>query len=538
MNNVDVLITGGGPTGLTLACDLARRGIRCRVIEQAPGPTEGSRGFTVKPRSLEIFDDLGIADRIVAASDIQSRTRFHLGTPLLFDMRVPPAPPTASRPYPNSVALPQWRTESILRDRLAELGGKVEFSRRLTDFTADGDGVTATVEDPNRGGTETVRANYLIGADGGRSQVRHTLGLLFSGATDEDTRALIADVRVDGLTDLDAVHLWMAANGHILVARPTPHAETWQVVASLQQDPSGQWPQPSLDTLQRAVIERTGRRDIRLADPAWLSVWRYNLRMVNTYRAGRVLLAGDAAHVHSPFGAHGMNTGIQDAYNLAWKLALVLQGVSAESLLDTYEDERLPVARAVLADSDRRFSAATPPRAVRPVVRFVVKSFLARQQRRDRNDHPTYRTGPLTTHLASRRSSLRAGDVAPDGPVQTVDAEARLFDILRGPQFTLLTFGTRLAPEILRAISGLEDHLHAYTVVPALDYSTAAGPTVLIDRTRRLFHVYGAREGTLVVIRPDGYIGLIAHRPTASTLRDYLHRMGIQLPQTEGDGAP
>ncbi|MGW1184059.1 FAD-dependent monooxygenase [Streptomyces drozdowiczii] len=538
MKDVDVLIAGAGPTGLTLACDLARRGIGCRVIEQAPGPAEGSRGFTLKPRSLEIFDDLGIADRIVAAADIQSRTRFHLGTPLLFDMRVPPAPPTASRPYPNSVALPQWRTESILRDRLVELGGKVEFGRRLTGFTADGDGVTATVENTDGAGTETVRAGYLVGADGGRSQVRRTLALPFSGSTDEDTRALIADVRIDGLPDRDAVHLWMATSGHILVARPTPHAETWQVVASLQQDPSGQWPQPSLDTLQRAVIERTGRRDIRLADPAWLSVWRYNLRMVDTYRAGRVLLAGDAAHVHSPFGAHGMNTGIQDAYNLGWKLALVLQGVCADSLLDTYEDERLPVARAVLADSDRRFSAVTPPRAVRPVVRFAIKSFLARQQRRDRNDHPTYRTGPLTTHLAGRRSSLRAGDVAPDGPVQTVDAAARLFDILRGSQFTILAFGARPAPEIYRAISGLEDHLHAYTVVPALDYGTAAGPTVLIDRTTRLFRVYGAREGTLVVIRPDGYIGLIAHRPTASTLRAYLHRMGIQLPQAEGDAAP
>ena len=530
MNNVDVLIAGAGPTGLTLACDLARRGIDCRVIEQLPGPATGSRGFTLKPRSLEVFDDLGVVDRITAAADLQARTRFYLGTPLLFDMRVPPAPPTASRPHSNPVALPQWRTESILRDRLAELEGKVEFSRRLTGFTADGDGVTATVEGPSGAGPETVRARYLVGADGGHSRVRRALGLRFSGST-EEAGALIADVRVEGLADRDAVHLWMAEDGHILVARPVPHGDSSQVVASLQQDSSGQWPQPSLDTLQRAVIERTGRRDIRLADPTWLSVWRYNLRMVDTYRAGRVLLAGDAAHVHSPFGGHGMNTGIQDAHNLGWKLGLVLRGISEEGLLDTYQTERLPVARAVLADSDRRFSAATPPRAMRPVLRFVVKSFLARQQRRDRNDHPTYRTGPLTVHLAGRRSPLHAGDVAPDGSVRTADGAARLFDVLRGPHATLLTFGTGPGSEIHRAISGLEDHMRAYAVVPA-DHTAFVGPATLVDPTGHLFRVYGAREGTLVVIRPDGYIGLIAHRPAGAALRDYCHRMGIQLPQT------
>ncbi|MFE9479304.1 FAD-dependent monooxygenase [Streptomyces spororaveus] len=534
MNDVDVLIAGAGPTGLTLACDLARRGIGCRVIEQAPGPAAGSRGFTLKPRSLEIFDDLGVAGHITEVADVQARTRFHLGAPLLFDMRVPPAPPAASRPYPNPVALPQWRTESILRERLAELGGKVEFGRRLSSFTADGDGVTATVEDADGTGPETIRARYLVGADGGRSQVRRTLGLEFSGSTAEDTRALIADVRVEGLADRDAVHLWMAGDGHILVARPTPHMDSWQVVASLQQDPGGQWPQPSLDTLQRAVIERTGRRDIRLTDPSWLSVWRYNLRMVDTYRAGRVLLAGDAAHVHSPFGAHGMNTGIQDAYNLGWKLAWVLQGISHEGLLDTYQTERLPVARAVLADSDRRFSAATPPRAVRPMLKFVIKSFLARQQRRDRNDHPTYRDSPLTAHVADRRGRLRAGDIAPDGLVQTVNGAARMFDVFRGPHATLLTFGTGPTSELRQAVSGLEDHLHTHNVILA-DRAESVGPTTLIDPTGRLFRAYGAREGTLVVVRPDGYIGLIAHRQTSSALHDYCHRIGIRPPRAQGE---
>ncbi|MFF4403540.1 FAD-dependent monooxygenase [Streptomyces sp. NPDC001404] len=166
--------------------------------------------------------------------------------------------------------------------------------------------------------------------------------------------------------------------------------------------------------------------------------------------------------MHSPFGGHGMNTGIQDTYNLGWKLGLVLHGISDEGLLDTCQTEQLPVARAVLADSDRRFSAATPP---------------------------------------------------------------------RGPHVTLLTLGTGPTPKIHRVISRLKDHIRAYAVVPA-EHIAFAGPATLVDPTGHLFRVYGAREGTLVVIRPDGCIGFIAHRPAGAALRNYCHRLGIRLPRT------
>lgn len=486
----DVLIVGAGPTGLALGCDLTRRGIACRIVEQTAEPAPGSRGFTLKPRSLEALDDLGVAGRILAAGDTRGRLRFHLGPEPLFDLRLPPAPADPSRPYPNAVALPQWRTESILRDRLGELGGKVEYGRRLTAFDAGDEGVTATLEDGER-----VQARYLVAADGGRSLVRRTLGLPFTGSTTEDMRAIIADLRIDGLDRDSGTHLWVTADGHMLAARPIPHADTWQVVTSLEPGEEG-----DLGTVRQAFATRTGRADITASDPDWLSTWRYNLRMVERYRVGRVFLAGDAAHVHSPFGGHGMNTGIQDAYNLGWKLALVIQGAAGAGLLDTYEAERLPVARQILADSDRRMKGTVPPRAIRPIVRLILKSVMARQQRRTRHDHPVYRTGPLTQHLTGRRGRVRAGDVAPDAPVLLDGHPARLSELLRGPHFTALTFGA--APNLT------DSRLHAHTVV-------RPGQSGLIDPTGHLHRMYGARRGTTVLIRPDGYIGLLAATPDA-----------------------
>jgi 2-polyprenyl-6-methoxyphenol hydroxylase-like FAD-dependent oxidoreductase len=502
MNHTDVLIVGAGPTGLALACDLARRGIACRIVDQGPGPQPGSRGFALKPRTLDVLDDLGVADQVARAAADHTPIRFHLGRSLLFELSVPPAPPTPGRPHPNALSLPQWRTEAILRDRLAELGGKVEFGCRVTGFHPDDDGVTVTVE--HDGTTETVRAAYLVGADGGRSFVRRHLGLTFEGATNEDARALLADARVGGLARPDAVHLWMGADG-ILAIRPTSDPDSCQIVASLPPDAGGTWPDASLDNLQRLVDRRTGRTDIRLTDPTWLSVWRYNLRMVDRYRVGRVFLAGDAAHVHSPFGAYGMNTGIQDAYNLGWKLALTLRGTAADPLLDTYQAERLPVARTVLADSDTRFSAATPPRLLRPVLRFLIRPVMARQLRRDRDDYPAYRASSLSLDLGGNRRPVRAGDPAPDGPLGD---GTRLFDLFRGTHFTVLTFGDRIA----RTVDA--DYLRTYPV-------GAAGVT---------HRSYGARNGTLVVVRPDGYLGLVAHEPGPDTLRDYLGRIGLRLP--------
>ncbi|MFG1912763.1 FAD-dependent monooxygenase [Kribbella sp. NPDC048928] len=474
---VDVLVVGAGPTGLTLATELSRWGLSVRIVDRAPGPQPGSRGFGIKPRTLEIFDSFGVADEFVAASGTNGRTRVHLGGALLADFTVKPDRPTPARPFPNYVSLPQWRTEAILRDGLARRGVTVEFGTTMTEFADDGSSVLATFED---GSQERVR--YLVGCDGGRSSVRKALGIGFEGRTD-DVRALLADVDVSGLKD-HAVHIW-GGDEEMLALRPYREGEPWQAIASIGADE-----EPTLEWLQRAAVERSGVPGLRVTSPRWLSVWRYSLRIAERYRSGRVFIAGDAAHVHSPFGAFGLNSGVQDAYNLGWKLALVLQG-APEALLDTYEEERLPVGRAILEESDRRFASATaPPRFLRPILPYVVKRFLARLNKRGRNDHPRYYESPLT--IPGKRR-LRAGDTAPDGVGRTADGRVRLFDLFRERRFTLLAIG-REVPELSGPVDGY-----------AIDVEGKGYP----------------RSG-YVLVRPDGYVAAVTD--DVAEVTTYLRR--------------
>ncbi|MBT2233302.1 FAD-dependent oxidoreductase [Nonomuraea sp. NEAU-A123] len=451
----DVLIVGGGPTGLTLAVDLARRGVACRIVEQAPEPSGGSKGKGLQPRTQEVFDDLGVIDRVLAATTLYPPLRVRIGRVPVYQGRMHKlTAPTDAVPYPMVMMHPQWRTEAVLRERLAELGGKVEQGVALTGFEQDAGGVTARL-----GTGVTLRADYLVAADGGKSLVRKALGIGFTGETRDEERMVLGDVRVEGL-GRDHIHVWFRPGKGMVVLYPMAGTDTFQLLAPLK---AGVVPDQTLPGFQRLFAERSMLRGVRITELRWSSLYRVNIRLADSYRTGRVFLAGDAVHVHSPAGGQGLNTGVQDAYNLGWKLARVLAGAPA-ALLDTYEEERRPVAARVLGLSTDLHDK---------------KSY-----KRDEETHQllvSYRGGSL---------ARRGGDRVPDGRVRLADgSEARMFDLLRGTHFTLLSPDP--APRVVN------------------------GPEV---RAYEPAESYGDERHTLV--RPDGYVGISTS--SAEELAEYL----------------
>ncbi|MFD8410565.1 MULTISPECIES: FAD-dependent monooxygenase [unclassified Streptomyces] len=335
----DVLIAGSGPTGLTLACDLARRGLGVRVVEQRAEPHRESRGKGLQRESLDVFAELGVGGRMAAHG------RKGLVLRKYFDGAPVRDTPTAG----DGLLIGQWQVEQVLRDRLAECGVHVEYGARLVAVRQDGTGVDAELAD----GT-VVRAAYLAGCDGGGSTTRKLLGIPFEGHTAQEEEMVLGDVRAPGLSR-EFWHQWFTSDGGGILLCPMPGTDTFQLQASPERDAEGRQLPPSLEGFQRLFDRHARMPGIRLADPTWLSSWRVNVRMAARMREGRVFLAGDAAHVHPIAGGFGMNTGIQDAAALARTLATALTGAAGPDVLDAYEAERLPVAAEVLADTTRRY---------------------------------------------------------------------------------------------------------------------------------------------------------------------------------------
>jgi 2-polyprenyl-6-methoxyphenol hydroxylase-like FAD-dependent oxidoreductase len=404
---------------LTLAVDLARRGISFCLIDAAAAPFEGSRGKGIQPRTLEIFEDLGVIDRILAAGGPYPKFRTHLGP---FSLRAgslgSSRQPPEGVPYPSIWMVPQARTEAILRERLGAFGGGIQFGKALSTFTQNEQGVSATLVTG-----ESVRADFLVGCDGGRSTVRRTLGLPFEGETidGKESHWLVADMEIEGLDRRDW-HSWPFAKGGLIALCPLPHTSLFQFTAKARAGGPG---------IEALVYGVTGHRVERLA---WSSIYHPSVRMVHRYRVGRVFLAGDAAHVHPPAGGQGLNTGVQDAYNLGWKLAHVARG-GPDSLLDTYQAERLPIAAAVLGLSKRLHEK-------RSIQRGDATNQLALH----------YRTSSLSSGVTL--GNLHPGDRMPDARLED---GSRLFEHLRGPHAT--EFVAPQGPRILIRPDGYIAHI-------------------------------------------------------------------------------
>ena len=476
--DTQVVIAGAGPTGLTLAIELARRGIDVRIVDKAERFAVGSRGDGLQPRTLEVFEDLGVLDEVFAAGIGTPLMRIYDGKSVVWDERMAePELPRADRPYPNLWFVPQWRTEEILRERLLSYGVEVRLGSEVVAVEQEDGTVTVRLQSG-----ETVRSAYLVGADGGRSTVRKQLAIPFVGSTDDGVAMVQADVRVRGL-DHDCGHGWMLDCRSFFGFTPLAGGADTFVVST-----TATGVEPTLPGLQATVDTASGRTDIRLSELTWASVWRPNVRLAQRFRAGRVFLAGDSAHVHPPTGGQGLNTGVQDAYNLGWKLAAVLPGAprGSEELLDSYQAERLPIASRMLGISTE----------------LLDKTLRGSDDALERGEQTkqldlSYRGGPLTLDDGCS-AALAAGDRAPDAPCLHGNGHvARLFTLFAGPHWALLRFGPD-APRL--------DH----RCVRSLDIGAD-----ILDPDRHIHQAYDVKDDGAVLVRPDGYIGAITTQHAA-----------------------
>ena len=487
-----VLICGAGAAGLTIAIDLARRGVPFRLIEKLDRPFAGSRGKGIQPRTQEVFEDLGVLDRLVAAGGVYPPPREYHDDGSHTDKSFEIEPPAPAEPYHIPLMLPQFQTERVLRERLAELGGRVEFGCELVGFDQAEDGVTARLVSPV--GEEHVHVLYLIAADGGRSFIRNALGIDFPGKK-LGVRGMVADVDLVGL-DRDAWHQFHAGDMQRLMSLcPLGGTSLFQIQAAIP--PEGEV-DLSVGALNAMVAQRTGRVDIQVRSIEWISAYTMSACLAERYRVGRIFLIGDAAHIHPPTGGQGLNTSVQDAYNLGWKLAAVLCG-APDRLLDTYEEERRPVAEEMLGLSTKLLEAQ--------------KRGSMRRGREVQQLDISYSGSVLTFEPSSRSGILLAGDRAPDAPLRgAAGCPRRLFELFAGRHWSLIGYET--TDEIAAPRKGL----HIYHVGVGRELSDDGG---------HLCDAYGLTPGEWVLVRPDGYVGAIIRSEEAVALESYLEQVGM-----------
>ncbi|EBD5288437.1 MFS transporter [Salmonella enterica] len=419
----DVLICGAGVTGLTLAIELARHGVSFRLIEKRTTPFIGSRGKGIQPRTQEIFEDLGILNKVVAAGGLYPRLRTYRHDGSYVDSDIAHhTKPTHAEPYHLPLMVPQNVTETIMREQLKAWGHRVEFGCELRHFAQTPRTVTAYVAGP--AGEEVIIAHYLIGADGGGSFVRKKLGVSFPGRT-LGIHALVADASLSGLNRDVWHHFNDGDMARMITICPLAGTQLFQIQALLAPDDSQNF---SADVLTAFLTERIGRTDVRIHSIPWVSKYQMNARIAEHYRVGKVFLAGDAAHVHPPTGGQGLNTSIQDAYNLGWEMAASLRG-AGEELLDSYEQERRPVAESLLHLSTRLLESQ--------------KQGGIKRERDVQQLDIQYTNSPLAHTLPERQHGLQAGERAPDAPLLGAGGQSlRLFQLLQGPDWNLLAYET------------------------------------------------------------------------------------------------
>jgi 2-polyprenyl-6-methoxyphenol hydroxylase-like FAD-dependent oxidoreductase len=530
---VDVLIVGAGPVGLTLANDLARRGVSFRIIDILPEATTHSRAHGLQSRTLEALDTLDLAQPVLAAAQ-NPQPPFLVLSGAKAIARIDFAS-YLHAPYPYVLVIWQQRIERVLASELERRGRSVERSARLVGFDMDQEGVTAHVEFGD-GRTGDIRSAWIVGCDGGHSTVRKTLGLKMQG-TSMPGCFWLGEFDIDWNLSRDALREWWHDDG-MVSTQFIDFTGKWHTFVEFRSDPSGE---PSLEKMQAAFRERVADPQVRLSNPAWMGKLTINQRMPDHFMMGRALLAGDAAHVHSGAGGQGMNTGMQDALNLGWKLALTVFKLAAPDLLRTYESERLPNAQDVLRATQTYHHIEIPRGAIG---RWIGGSlFKAIQAFTPIGDAAFERVGMLDVNYKSSTlsrqesahatSHAHAGWHLPDVPCRIGGQASHLFQIIRGAKAHLMLFaGTAPTAETIAALraigagfASLQEHLRIVYIFASEAHSRGSGlPTadVITDGGEHIQRALGMQDAELIYVRPDGYIGLRTQDLRRQRLSDYL----------------
>jgi len=532
MSGPDVLAVGAGPTALTLAANVHALGASVRIIDRNLDRDHESRALAVQPRTLELLDSLGMAEALVGRGRTSVRLRIRIWRRTVAvpfgDVGV------QDSAFPSLLFVSQAETEAVLTDHLAARGIHVERGAQLVSFRMDDDAV-ACVLDHADGRKEQLRCRFLVGCDGAHSTVRHLAGIPFQGDAYPQT-FFLGDLEADGDLEPGAINAFVASDA-VAFFFPLGRPTTWRLIAMHQGPARGdsggattEAKAASLEDLQ-SVTDLATSGGVRLRDPAWMTLFRLHHRQAAHYQAGRVFLAGDAAHIHSPAGGQGMNTGIQDAWNLAWKLALVVRGVAEDRLLESYEAERWPVGRFLLRFTDRAFSVVGSGGPLLPLLGSLLAPWLAPLVLRSRRVRAygfrfvsqlgiRYRESPIVLegNPAPRRGP-RAGDRLPDARIGRDGGSTWLLRAISRPGFRLLLCGPAEAwePVVLRRL----DRRYA-GLVTMFRLAAEPGRDTLSDPMGEAFSRLGVRHAAQYLVRPDGHVAFRTEGTDLAALESYL----------------
>jgi 2-polyprenyl-6-methoxyphenol hydroxylase-like FAD-dependent oxidoreductase len=506
----DVLIVGAGPTGLALACQLIRYGIDFTIIDKKTTTTPHSKAIGVQARTLELYEQIGLADKLIALGAKAERARMFVGGKLRGQLEFRDIGEGLS-PYPFLLIVEQGKHETLLYDHIRSHGKDVRWQTELLDFTQSESGVAANIKQPD-GKTEQIEAKYLVASDGAKSTVRHGLALEFRGSTFE-RMFYVADVQIDWQYGAGGLFVFLMRN-NLLAVFTMDGDKNYRIVGTFPDE----FAKDEGDVLYEEIeqqIRKDTEIDFDITKVNWFSTYRVHTRHVDKFSVGRVFLAGDAAHIHSPAGAQGMNTGIQDGYNLAWKLACVLNGRASGELLTTYNEERLPNAETLTKTTDRFFNLAASPSPFLSFVRLNIFPYVANVGFRlnavkqfvfPRISQIAINYRSMSLSRGTDRYPVKAGDRLPWFQVDG----ASIYDRLREPVFHLIVFfdgKTEIPPlpnDLMQAWAGAID-------------------STVISLYPEIADIFGTRESFYVILRPDNYIGLISNDFSPETVRGYLN---------------